>query len=98
ETIIARGVRVIFVFARGVPGIDLLRIEAGSIVRRLGERCRVRIIDNADHTFSRNGPRQVLEEVLSDELFARQDRRPEEVAAEPKTQVSRDKSPAPDRL
>ena len=98
ETIIARGVRVIFVFARGEPGIDLLRIEAGSIVRRLGERCRVRIIDSADHTFSRNGPRQVLEEVLSDELFARQDPWPEEVAAEPKTQVSRDKSPAPDRL
>lgn len=73
ETIIARGVRVVFVFARGEPGIDLLRIEAGSMVRRLGERCRLRIIDSADHTFSRSGPRQVLEEVLSEELFARQD-------------------------
>jgi alpha-beta hydrolase superfamily lysophospholipase len=73
ETIIARGVRVVFVFARGEPGIDLLRIEAGSMVKRLGERCRVRIIDSADHTFSRSGPRQVLEEVLSEELFARQD-------------------------
>jgi hypothetical protein len=71
EAIIARGVRVVFVFARGEPGIDLLRIEAGSVVRRLGERCRVRIIDSADHTFSRSGPRQVLEEVLSEELFAR---------------------------
>ena len=73
ETIIARGVRVVFVFARGEPGIDLLRLEAGSMVSRLGERCRVRIIDSADHTFSRSGPRQVLEEVLSEELFARQD-------------------------
>jgi alpha-beta hydrolase superfamily lysophospholipase len=72
ETIIGRGVRVVFVFARGEPGIDLLRIEAGSMVRRLGERCRLRIIDSADHTFSRSGPRQVLEEVLSQELFARQ--------------------------
>jgi dienelactone hydrolase len=72
EAIIARGVRVVFVFARGEPGIDLLKIEAGSIVRRLGERCRVRIIDSADHTFSRSGPRQELEEVLSEELFARQ--------------------------
>lgn len=72
EGLIARGVRVVFVFARGEPGIDLLRIEAGSVVRRLGERCRVRIIDSADHTFSRSGPRQVLEEVLSEELFARQ--------------------------
>ena len=73
EGIITRGVRVVFVFARGEPGVDLLRIEAGSTVRRLGERCRVRIIDSADHTFSRSGPRQVLEEVLSAELFARQD-------------------------
>ena len=73
ETIISRGVRVVFVFARGEPGIDLLKIEAGSRVRRLGERCRVRIIDSADHTFSRSGARQVLEEVLSEELFARQD-------------------------
>jgi len=73
EGLIARGVRVVFVFARGEPGIDLLRIEAGSVVRRLGERCRVRIIDSADHTFSRSGPRQVLEEVLSEELYTRQD-------------------------
>ena len=73
ENIIATGVRVVFVFARGEPGIDLLRIEAGSTVRRLGERCRLRIIASADHTFSRSGPRQVLEEVLSEELFARQD-------------------------
>jgi dienelactone hydrolase len=73
ESVIGRGVRVVFVFARGEPGIDLLRIEAGSTVRRLGERCRLRVIDSADHTFSRSGPRQVLEEVLSEELFARQD-------------------------
>jgi len=76
EAVITRGVRVVFVFARGEPGVDLLRIEAGSTVRRLGERCRVRIIDSADHTFSRSGPRQVLEEVLSAELFARQDGEP----------------------
>jgi hypothetical protein len=75
EAIIGRGVRVVFVFARGEPGLDLLRIEAGSMVRRLGERCRVRIIDSADHTFSRSGPRQVLESVLSEELFARQEKR-----------------------
>ncbi|HEX5461265.1 MAG TPA: alpha/beta hydrolase [Steroidobacteraceae bacterium] len=76
EAVVARGVRVVFVFARGEPGIDLLRIEAGSTVGRLGPRCRVRIIDSADHTFSRSGPRQVLEEVLSTELFARQDGEP----------------------
>ena len=76
EAVINRGVRVVFVFARGEPGVDLLRIEAGSTVRRLGERCRVRIIDSADHTFSRSGPRQVLEEVLSAELFVRPDGEP----------------------
>src|SRR6185437_13316113 len=95
ESIIGRGVRVVFVFARGEPGVDLLRIEAGSVVRRLGERCRVRLIDSADHTFSRSGPRQVLEEVLSEELFARQDSWPEELSAEPAVQARPDKSPAP---
>jgi alpha-beta hydrolase superfamily lysophospholipase len=98
ESTIGRGVRVVFVFARGEPGVDLLRIEAGSVVRRLGERCRVRIIDSADHTFSRSGPRQVLEEVLSEELFARQDAWPEEIRAEPAAPAPADKSPAPDRL
>jgi pimeloyl-ACP methyl ester carboxylesterase len=73
EAVIARGVRVVFVFARGEPGLDLLKIEAGSMIRRLGERCRVRIIDSADHTFSRSGAREVLENVLSDELYARQE-------------------------
>jgi hypothetical protein len=38
----------------------------------LGERCQVHIIDGADHTFSRGSSRAVLEEILSDELFARQ--------------------------
>ena len=98
EAIISRGVRVVFVFARGEPGIDLLKIEAGSMVRRLGERCRVRIIDSADHTFSRSGPRQVLEEVLSEELFARQDARTEPGEAERRARELADKSPAPDRL
>jgi pimeloyl-ACP methyl ester carboxylesterase len=73
EAVIARGVRVVFIFARGEPGLDLLKIEAGSMIRRLGERCRVRIIDSADHTFSRSGAREVLENVLSDELYARQE-------------------------
>ena len=76
EALIGRGVRVVFVFARGEAGLDLLKIEAGSMVKRLGERCRVRIIDSADHTFSRSGPRQALENVLSEELYARQELRP----------------------
>jgi hypothetical protein len=58
------------VFARGEPGINLLRIQGGSSVKRLGDRCRIHIIDSADHTFSQRAPRAVLESVLSEELFA----------------------------
>ena len=71
EEIDARGVKIVFVFARDEPGIDLLKIEAGSSLRRLGERCRVRIIDDADHVFSQSGPRAALQDILSEELFAR---------------------------
>jgi len=71
EQIGKRGVSVVFVFARGEPGIDLLALLGGLSVKRLGERCRVHIIDSADHVFSRSGPRAVLEKILSDELFTR---------------------------
>jgi alpha-beta hydrolase superfamily lysophospholipase len=69
ERIAARGVRVVFVFARGEPGIELLRIQAGSSVERVGARCRVHILDHGDHVFSRSGSRSVLEGVLDTELF-----------------------------
>jgi len=68
--IAARGVRVVFVFAAGDPGIELLRIQGGSVVKRLGDRCRVYVIESADHTFTRIGPRARMEQVLSEELFA----------------------------
>jgi pimeloyl-ACP methyl ester carboxylesterase len=71
EGIGVRGVRVVFVFSRGEPGIDLLKILGGSSVKRLGDQCHVHIIDSADHIFSRSGPRAKLERILSDELFAR---------------------------
>jgi hypothetical protein len=70
ETIVARGIRIAFVFSENEPGIDLLRLQGGSSVRRLGNRCRVHIIEGADHVFSRSSDRAVLERVLSDELFA----------------------------
>jgi pimeloyl-ACP methyl ester carboxylesterase len=78
EELAARGVRIAFVFARGEPGIDLLKIEGGSSLGRLGPRCRVRIVENADHIFSHSGPRAILEDMLSEELFVR----PDWVAAE----------------
>jgi alpha-beta hydrolase superfamily lysophospholipase len=72
EQIAARGVQTTIVFSRGEPGIELLRMRGGAAIRRLGERCRVHIIDGADHTFSGSSSRAVLEKLLSDELVARQ--------------------------
>jgi alpha-beta hydrolase superfamily lysophospholipase len=71
EEIYARGIRIVFVFARGEPGIDLLKLEAGSSVNRLGEYCHIHIVDGGDHVFSQSGPRAVMEKIISDELFAR---------------------------
>jgi alpha-beta hydrolase superfamily lysophospholipase len=71
EEIAARGVRIVFVFARGDAGLDLLKIEAGSAVRRMGERCRVHIIDGGDHIFSNNAPRAAMKQILGEELSMR---------------------------
>jgi dienelactone hydrolase len=71
EQIAARGVHTTIVFAEGEPGLELLRLQAGAVIERLGERCRVHIIPGADHTFSRSSARATLEKILSDELFAR---------------------------
>jgi alpha-beta hydrolase superfamily lysophospholipase len=73
EEIVARGIRVVFIFAHGEPGIDLLKLQAGASIRRLGERCRIHVIDNADHVFTQSGSRVAMEKVLSDELFAHSD-------------------------
>ena len=72
EHIDSRALRIVFVFARGEPGIDLLALQAGSSIRRLGERCRVHIVDGADHTFSNGWSRAALEAILSAELFVEQ--------------------------
>lgn len=71
EEVVARGVRVVFVFARGEPGIGLLKLQAGNSVKHLGERIRIRIIDSGDHVFTRSGPRAMMEKIVSDELLAR---------------------------
>jgi pimeloyl-ACP methyl ester carboxylesterase len=70
QEIAERGVKVVFVFAAGDPGIELLKIQGGSAVKQLGDRCHVHVIDSADHTFTRIGPRARMEQILSDELFA----------------------------
>jgi alpha-beta hydrolase superfamily lysophospholipase len=70
EKIVTGGIRVSFIFARGEPGIELLKLQTGSTLSRLGDRCRVRIVDSGDHIFSRREPRSIMENVLSEELFA----------------------------
>jgi pimeloyl-ACP methyl ester carboxylesterase len=70
EEIVARGVQIVFVFAHGEAGIELLNIEGGASVKRIGHKCRIRMIERADHAFSHSGPRAALENILSEELFA----------------------------
>jgi alpha-beta hydrolase superfamily lysophospholipase len=69
KEIVSRGIAVVFVFARGEPGFDLLRLEAGSMLDRLGNRCRIHILERGDHVFSHHNSRAALEGVLNDELF-----------------------------
>ncbi|HTQ36622.1 MAG TPA: hypothetical protein VMH77_06260, partial [Steroidobacteraceae bacterium] len=63
-----RGIPMVFVFARGDAGLPLLRSQGGSMVRRLGDRCRIHIIDEADHIFSPYAARARLKQVLDAEL------------------------------
>jgi alpha-beta hydrolase superfamily lysophospholipase len=71
EEIGVRGIQMVFVFARGEPGLGLLKLQGGSSIRRLGDRCRIHIISNGDHIFSQRDHRKVMEDLLTDELFAR---------------------------
>ena len=71
EQIAARGVQTTMVFSREEPGIELLRMQAGSATLGLGDRFRMHIIDGADHTFSHSASRAVLQQILSDELSKR---------------------------
>ncbi|HLK71150.1 MAG TPA: hypothetical protein VKT19_04300, partial [Steroidobacteraceae bacterium] len=68
EDIAARGMKIVFVFSRDDTGIELLRLQAGSAVKRCG--AHIHIIDGADHIFSQSRPRQELERILSVELFS----------------------------
>jgi alpha-beta hydrolase superfamily lysophospholipase len=69
ESITARGVRLVFLFARGDIGQDLLKIQGGAAVRAAGDRCRVYTIDGADHIFSQRAPRERLVQLLGKEIM-----------------------------
>jgi alpha-beta hydrolase superfamily lysophospholipase len=63
-----RGVRMVFIFARGDTGAELLRIQGGATVDELGAACQVHMIEGADHIFSQHGPRGELEQLLRREM------------------------------
>jgi alpha-beta hydrolase superfamily lysophospholipase len=69
ERMIARGVHVAFVFSSGEHGLDTLKLQAGSTLARLGDRCHVHIVNNSDHVFSDVRRRSELEQILTEELF-----------------------------
>jgi pimeloyl-ACP methyl ester carboxylesterase len=68
ESIAARGVRIVFLFAPGDGGLQLLRLQGGSALKRLGDRCRVHLIEGADHIFTQRPARMKLQQLLTSEL------------------------------
>jgi pimeloyl-ACP methyl ester carboxylesterase len=62
-----RDISLLFVFAMGEPGIDLLKSGGGSLVQRLRARRKlsIELIDGADHTFTSRDTRDRLMNVLS---------------------------------
>jgi alpha-beta hydrolase superfamily lysophospholipase len=69
EDVGARGTRIVMVFARGEAGLDLLKLQAGSSLTRLGKAFELHIVDGADHVFSRRASRAALKDILQHELF-----------------------------
>lgn len=68
QSVAVRGIRIVFFFARGDAGLPLLRVQAGSVLKRLGDQCRIHVIEGADHTFTQRPPRMKLVKLLSSEL------------------------------
>ena len=68
QRLVRRGVHLVFVFARHEPGLEVLRLQGGSTIAALGDRCRVHIIDDGDHVFTRIEPRRAMERILDEEL------------------------------
>ena len=68
QRLVRRGVRLVFVFARNEPGLEVLRLQGGSTIAALGDRCRVHIVDEGDHVFTRIEPRLAMERILDEEL------------------------------
>jgi alpha-beta hydrolase superfamily lysophospholipase len=71
QAIAADGICMSFIFARNEPGVDLLHLQAGSAVKRLGDRCRIHIVNGGDHIFSQKIHRTAMEELITRELLSR---------------------------
>lgn len=68
QEVTQRGVRVVFIFAQGEMGINLLKLEAGSALFHLGDSCRIHTVESGDHSFSQSASRVTLQKLLDDEL------------------------------
>jgi alpha-beta hydrolase superfamily lysophospholipase len=71
EEIAGRGIRVVFVFAKNEPGLTLLKLQGGTSIEKIGDRCRIHVIDGGDHIFSQRIHREAMADVLTKELQAR---------------------------
>jgi dienelactone hydrolase len=70
----ARGVDVLLVFSEGDPGLDFVRrLHAHDIkeLERDEPNFEMRVVQNADHTFTRRDARARLTRVLTDHLLLR---------------------------
>ena len=66
----ARDIRMVFVFSKGDGGLALLRLQAGSALKRIEPWMRLHIVEDADHDFTLTQSRAQLERILSEELYA----------------------------
>ena len=71
EDVASRGIRMVFLFSSGAPGLDLLRMQAGGSLERAARQCHIRIVERADHTFIDDNSKAALRRILSQELEAR---------------------------
>jgi alpha-beta hydrolase superfamily lysophospholipase len=70
QVLAARGIRLVFVFSREDSGLDLLRMQAGSALKRISHCMHLYIVDGTDHEFTMTQSRAGLERILSGELYA----------------------------
>lgn len=70
DALVEREVSVAFVFAGGDPGDDMLRVQAGSVLRRLvnGKQVRIHRIPGANHTFTPVWSQALAAETIEREL------------------------------